>query len=143
LHQKYSYPQPTTFHGSVQTSDYHILQPSQYSAATEKSKQLVSYREWINRSDPELTIHGPFDFATPLNNRKTRDRILATDWKILAESQAKYHNHTPQLSPRVMSVDINQPTYEVVGGNDKVSSRCRNVLFNLEFSNQNLQDFGL
>jgi hypothetical protein len=24
LHQKYSYPQPTTFHGSVQTSDCHV-----------------------------------------------------------------------------------------------------------------------
>jgi hypothetical protein len=81
--------------------DYHILQPLQYSAATEKSKQLVSYREWINISDPELTIHGPFNFAT-LNNRKTRDRISATDWKSLAESQAKYHNHAPQLSPPVL-----------------------------------------
>jgi hypothetical protein len=42
-----------------------------------------------------------------------------------------------------MSVDISQPTYEVVGTNNEVSSRCRNFLFNLEFNDETSQDFGL
>jgi hypothetical protein len=43
--------------------DYHIIQPSQYSEATAKSKWLVPYPEWIHIDDDAIAIHGPFDFA--------------------------------------------------------------------------------
>jgi hypothetical protein len=60
-------------HKTISTR-YHILQPSQFSARTATNKDLVPYREWLNLSDPTVSLLGPFDFAT-INNCKTRDRI--------------------------------------------------------------------
>jgi hypothetical protein len=79
--------------------DYHIIQPSQYSEATAKSKRLVPYREWIHIDDNAIAIHGPFDFAK-LNNRQTRDRVSAEDWLILSELQSLYQNQAPVITKR-------------------------------------------
>jgi hypothetical protein len=113
--------------------DYHILQPSQYSEGTSSSMGLTPYREWIQVDDPSVVLHGPFNFAT-LNNRKTRDRVAEQDWLVLKERQALYHNQAPTITQRIMHVDISQPTYENVTGNQEVQSRCeRTFMLNLEF----------
>jgi hypothetical protein len=64
-------------HKTLSTA-YHILQPSQFSEKIALDKNLVSYREWIQLSDPSILLHGPFNFAT-IHDRKTRDRIAETD----------------------------------------------------------------
>jgi hypothetical protein len=87
--------------------DYHIIQPSQYSEATAKSKWLVPYREWIHIDDHAIAIHGPFDFAK-LNSRQTRDRVSTKDWLILSELQSLYQNQAPVITKRIMHVDITQ-----------------------------------
>jgi hypothetical protein len=121
--------------------DYHIVQPSQYSEATATSMSLVPYRQWMQVNDPSVALHGPFNFAT-LNHRKTRDRVAAKDWLVLAEHKGSYHNKAPQLSPRVMHVDISQPTYENIHGNQEVEARCQDFLLHLEFNDKTMQDFG-
>jgi hypothetical protein len=121
--------------------DYHILQHSQYSEATARSKQLTPYREWVNIDDSEVSLHGPFDFAT-MNNGKTRDRILAKDWLILAEREALYHNHAPKVTTRAMHINITQPIYEKVWGDPDVEQRCRTFMLNMEFNDSSLKDFG-
>jgi hypothetical protein len=123
------------------STDYHILQPSQYSEDTAKSMGLVPYREWIQIDDSSVTLHGPFNFAT-LNNRKTRDRISKMDWIVLQDRETLYHNPAPKLTQRIMSVDISQPTYEKIKGNQEVQSRCETFMFNLEFTDTTLSDFG-
>jgi hypothetical protein len=130
----------TNSHKSISV-DYHILQPSQYSENTARSMGLIPYREWIQVDDPSITLHGPFNFAT-LNNRKTRDRVAEQDWLVLQDRKALYNNQAPKLSQRIMQVDISQPTYENIKGDPEVQSRCATFMFNLEFKDMTLQDFG-
>jgi hypothetical protein len=121
--------------------DYHIIQPSQYSESVATSKRLTPYREWINIDDPDILLHGPFNFAT-LNNRKTRDRIADTDWHILAQYKSKYDNFAPKVTNNVMHVDITQPIYEQVQNNEEVSVRCLALMFHLEFEDITLSNYG-
>ena len=121
--------------------DYHILQPSQYSESVATSKRLTPYREWINIDDSDILLHGPFNFAT-LNNRKTRDRVAEHDWNILAQCKTKYDNFAPKITQRVMHLDITQPIYEQVRNDKEVSQRCHTFMFNLEFQDQTLSDYG-
>jgi hypothetical protein len=130
----------TNSHKSL-SLDYHILQPSQYSENTAKSMGLTPYREWVQLDDPSINLHGPFNFAT-LNNRKTRDRVAKADWLILQDREALYNNAAPKLSTRIMSVDITQPTYETISTNCEVQFRCQTFMFNMEFNDTTLQDFG-
>jgi hypothetical protein len=129
----------TNSHKSLSV-DCHILQPSQYSETTAQSMNLVPYRQWIQVDDPLVALHGPFNFAT-LNNRKSRDRVAERDWLILHERRSLFHNPAPDISQRIMHVDISQPTYENIKGNqEEVETRCQNVMFELEF--HDLSDFG-
>jgi hypothetical protein len=127
--------------------DYHIIQPSQYSKGTAKSKQLVPYREWIHidgnaiAMQGPLAIHGPFNFAK-LKNRQTRDRVSAKDWLILSELQSLYQNQAPAITKRIMHVDITKPIYEQVRGDQEVQDGLRTFMFNLELNDETLKNFG-
>jgi hypothetical protein len=88
-----------------------------------------------------VTIHGSFNFAT-LNNRKTRDRIADTDWQALQHQDKLYHNLAPKITPRAVHVNTTQPIYEIIEGNPEVETRCQNFMFNLEFNDMTLADFG-
>jgi hypothetical protein len=122
--------------------DYHIiLQPSQYSENTAMSMGLTPYREWVQLDDSSITLHGPFNFAT-LNNRKTRDRVAKADWLVLQDRESLYHNAAPKLSTRIMHVDISQPSYENIKTDHEVQSRCQSFMFNMEFTDTTLKDFG-
>jgi hypothetical protein len=105
------------------------------------SKLLVPYREWISIDDPDQAIHGPFDFAT-LNNRKTRDRVSEKHWLILGEKSALYDNEAPRISERAMHVDITQPIYEQVRGNQEVEDRSRVFMMNMEYNDETLLNYG-
>jgi hypothetical protein len=67
----------------------------------------------VNIDDSEVSLHGPFDFAT-MNNRKTQDRISEKDWLVLGEREALYHNRAPKVTTRAMHIDITQPIYKKV-----------------------------
>jgi hypothetical protein len=127
-------------HKTLSTS-YHVIQPSQCSEKIAIDKNLVSYREWIQLTDPAILIHGPFDFATT-HNRKTRDRISANDWRHLIECSSKFDNETPKFfRQQILHVDVTQPIYETISNDKSVEDRCHTFLLNLEFSQQTLQHF--
>ncbi len=46
-------------------------------------------------------IHGPFEFATVNNGRKTRDHIAVDDWRQLALANHKYNDALPALDKPV------------------------------------------
>jgi hypothetical protein len=102
---------------------------------------LTPYREWVQLDDTSITLHGPFNFAT-MNNRKTRDRVAKADWLVLQDREAFYHNAAPKLSTRIMHVDISQPSYENIKTDHEVQSRCQSFMFNMEFNDTTLKDFG-
>jgi hypothetical protein len=130
----------TNSHKSLSV-DYHILQPSQYSETTAKSMDLVPYRQWVQVDNQSVALHGPFNFAT-LNNQKTRDRITERDWLVLHEQKSLSSNSAPNISQRIMHVDISKPTYENIKGDQEVQARCQNFMFDLEFHDLTLRDFG-
>ena len=103
--------------------------------------ELIPYREWVQIDDPAVAIHGPFNFAT-LNNRKTRDRISEADWLVLQNRKQYYQDQAPSLAPRIMSMDISQPTYKKVVGNKEDQRRCEAFMFNMEFNDRDLKCFG-
>ena len=91
---------------------YHLLQPSDISVLKAEQEELVPYREWINFTDSDTIIHGPFNFAT-LNNRQTRDRIDLKDWQILAKAKNMYHNEPPSplKAYPIQIVHLNDPLH--------------------------------
>jgi hypothetical protein len=121
--------------------DYHIIQPSQFSEKTADAKHLITYREWIQLNDASILIHGPFEFAKR-NNRKTRDRVSEMDWRMLIDQKGLYDNDPPQIKQQWLHIDISQPREEQVKGNREVAERCQTFMFNLEFEDQTLRDFG-
>jgi hypothetical protein len=112
----------SNIHKTISTR-YHILQPSQFSARTAMNKDLVPYREWLNLSDPTVSLLGPFDFAT-INNRKTRDRVTGPQWSQLQAQKTKFDNDAPVLRNRAMMIDISQPVYETIATDPEVVRRC-------------------
>jgi hypothetical protein len=100
-------------------------------------KELVPYREWLNLSDPTITLWGPFEFAT-INQRKTRDRVLSTDWSQLQTMQAQYDNQAPVLRNRNLMVDVSQPVYEIITKDAEISARCTAFMGKLELNDETL-----
>ena len=42
---------------------YHLITPSPMSEEIASKKNLIPYIEWMNLTDNDINIHGPFDFA--------------------------------------------------------------------------------
>ena len=122
------------------SSDYHVLQPSQYSETTAIRLNLIPFRDWIQIDDPAINIHGPFEFAT-LHNRKTRDRVSIPDWQALAHRQSAFHNPAPVITTDILHLDVTQPLYEQAN-NHEVETRCQNFLFHMEFNDHTLAEYG-
>ena len=79
-----------------QSSDHHLIRPSDTSAAVAKRHNLVPFRKWINITHLDTYIHGPFEFAT-IRGRKTRDRIAQDDWDILLSHKSMFQNNVPSF----------------------------------------------
>ena len=76
------------------STEYHMVQPTEFSRELAHKRNLVPYHMWISIFDPDTFIHGPFDFAMR-NGRQTRDRISNVDWDILISNKSKYDNDPP------------------------------------------------
>jgi hypothetical protein len=111
------------------------------SSKTATDKDLVPYREWLNLSDPTITLWGPFEFAT-INQRKTRDRVSSTDWSQLHFMQSKYNNQAPVLRNRNLLVDVSQPIYEVITKDAEISARGTAFMGKLELNDETLAQYG-
>ena len=85
------------------SSEYHMVQPTEFSRELAYKRNLVPYHLWISIFDPETYIHGPFNFAMR-NGRQTRDRISKIDWDILISNKTKYSNDPPATSIHLSQV---------------------------------------
>ena len=106
-------------------TSYHLINPSDVSSLRAEKEDLTPYREWVNFSDSETIIHGPFNFSM-LNNRQTRDRIDIREWQILSKSYKMYDNDPPSpITPNpVQHVHFNEPICSV-HNNDEVTHRIK------------------
>ena len=104
---------------------------------------MQTYREWANLNDPEVHIHGPFEFAT-LNQRKTRDRVSIVDWHILVQQRAKYQDRPPLLSQGMsglLAVNLTEPEYEPDLYQAEVQTRCMSLLAAISFEDNSVHDY--
>jgi hypothetical protein len=121
-------------------SQYHLIPPTTLSSDIALTRNLVPYREWIYLSQHHQVLHGPFNFAT-LNNRKTRDRISATDWNLLISAKDIYDCSPPQFSHSVVHITTTeQPITRK--SNPSVNKRVEAFLYNLHFEDDTLQSYG-
>jgi hypothetical protein len=121
-------------------SQYHLIPPTSVSNEIAITRNLVPFREWIYLSQQDQLLHGPFDFAT-LNNRKTRDRISATDWQSLIAQKDKYDCPPPQFSHPI--VHISTTEQPITRHSDpSVDKRVEAFLYTLHFDDDTLESYG-
>lgn len=87
------------------TSATHLVKPSDTSEAYAQRHHLVVTSMWLNINDPDVFIHGPFNFAT-INGRKSRDRIEQFDWDKLALLESTFQNKIPNFDMPSYSVHV-------------------------------------
>jgi hypothetical protein len=120
------------------------MQPSDLSTKMAKDRNLQTYREWSNLNDPEVYIHGPFDFATR-NQRKTRDLVSEVEWQILVQHKAKYNDSPPLLSQGkrsgLFSVNLTEPVYEHDLYHKDVHTRCMSLLSVISYKDNSVHDY--
>eukprot|EP00956_Cyclotella_meneghiniana_P034898 scaffold109224_cov64-Cyclotella_meneghiniana.AAC.4 len=91
----------------TQTSQTHLIRPSDTSESLAARRNLRPFRQWINLTHESSYIHGPFEFAT-INGRKTRDRISLDDWRILSSHSSMFHNAVPDLTMPSYSIHVDR-----------------------------------
>ena len=85
----------------------HLIKPTENERTYCKENFLAPFRSWINITDDQIYLHGPFDFAK-INHRSTKDRISTADWKILQSLSSKYSNQPPIVTTQT-SFHIDTP----------------------------------
>jgi hypothetical protein len=121
-------------------TQYHLILPSSISPDIAQTRNLVPYREWMYLFPDTQFLHGPFNFAT-INNRKTRDRISTTDWKLLISEKDKYDCPPPQFSHSIIHIAT---TEQPITHHSKpsVDKQIQSFMFNLYFEGNTLANYG-
>jgi hypothetical protein len=88
-----------------QASQTHLVKPSASSRVFATKNKLVPARQFVHLLHEDIFIHGPFNFAT-INNRKTRNRIAMTDWKVLESYKHLVKNEVPPFDVPAYSVHV-------------------------------------
>jgi hypothetical protein len=94
----------------VDTSQTHLIRPSDTSEHAAARKGYLPFRQWMNLTHEDTYIHGPFNFAT-INGRKTRDRVPLDVWQILLRSRSSYDNEPPKLDLPTYSVHVDRGVF--------------------------------
>jgi hypothetical protein len=64
------------------TLNAHLITPSDTLADCTARLHLIPVRTWVNLTQCDTYIHGPFDFAI-VNGQKSRDRVRQEAWDAL------------------------------------------------------------
>jgi hypothetical protein len=122
-------------------TQYHLIPPTSVSPEIARTRNLVPFCEWVYLSQPNLLLHGPFNFAT-VHNRKTRDRISTTDWNLLIAAKDQYDSPPPQFSHNTVHiVTTEQPITKI--SEPSVATRVESFMYNLHFEDDTLESYGL
>ena len=93
----------------LNTSNTHLIRPSETSERFALRRGLRPFRQWVNLTHESTYIHGPFEFASVHDGRHSRDRVSMDDWKILASySSTMYSNPPPKLDLPTYSVHVDR-----------------------------------
>ncbi|KAL3794570.1 hypothetical protein HJC23_008026 [Cyclotella cryptica] len=93
----------SSFTWSTPTSETHLIRPSESSEQLALRHNLSPLRQWVTLTHEAVYIHGPFDFAS-ISGRKSRDRVDAARWSVLAQQKVMYSNLPPRLELPTYSV---------------------------------------
>eukprot|EP00956_Cyclotella_meneghiniana_P037713 scaffold143282_cov76-Cyclotella_meneghiniana.AAC.4 len=92
----------------LNTSNTHLIRPSETSERFALRRGLRPFRQWVNLTHESTFIHGPFEFASIHDGRQSRDRVSLDDWKVLAAHSSLYSNKPPKLDLPTYSVHIDR-----------------------------------
>ena len=104
------------FHGvddlcyPCQTSDTHLVQPSNMSASYATRHKLMPFRKWLNICHQDTYIHGPFEFAS-IRGNKTHDRIDQVDWDALALHSSLFCDPIPSFNLTTYLIHCGRDTH--------------------------------
>jgi hypothetical protein len=73
---------------------------------------LLPIRCWVNLTQADTFIHGPFDFA-PVNGRKTRDRVGQEAWEMLTTKTLLFSNPIPQFDLPSYSIHVDRGVHTI------------------------------
>lgn len=101
----------------------HLIRPLSESESYAKAEGLVPFQLWVRLTNEDTYILGPFDFAV-INGRRTRDRVPASQWRILAGYQGKLVNEVPSLDLPDYSIHYGQfhTNFEEKSINDRIEA---------------------
>ena len=105
------------------SSRTHLIRPSDSSEQYALSHGLKPLRLWVNLSQPDTYIHGPFEFAT-IRGRRSRDRIDRADWEILLSRRSLFDNAAPKLDLPSFSVHIDRGIHVAISNPAHCATLC-------------------
>jgi hypothetical protein len=101
------YHMPGDIASPLDTTETHLIRPSDTSEQLAARKGLIALRQWVNLTHESVFLHGPFEFAS-ISGRKTRDRVSTDDWKVLDGLKSQYDNPAPTFDLPSYSVHVDR-----------------------------------
>jgi hypothetical protein len=86
-----------------QTSDTHLVRPSNTSTGYATRHKLMPFRTWLNICHQDTYIHEPFEFAL-IRGCKIHDRIAQVNWDALALHSSMFCNPIPSFDVTTYSI---------------------------------------
>jgi hypothetical protein len=88
------YHMPGDIASPLDTTNTHLIRPSDTSEQTAAHKGLVAFCQWVNLTHDSVFLHGPFEFAS-IHGCKSRDCVSINDWTAPDGLKSQYDNPAP------------------------------------------------
>ena len=74
---------------------------------------MVPFRKWLNISQLDTFIHGPFEFA-PIRGRKSCDRLAQEDWDQLKQHYTMFGSQIPTFNVPSYSIHVDRDAHKII-----------------------------
>ena len=98
------------------SSTTHFIRPSDSSEAHTSKCKLVPFCRWLNLTNSDTYIHGPFNFIA-VHGRKTPNCISQSDWDVLAKQSSLFHNPLPWFNLPSYSIHVDHVVHIIFHNN--------------------------
>jgi hypothetical protein len=102
-HYRLQYYTLSKVQSQLSSMNTHLIRPSDTLVDYAQHHELCPFQKWLNLTQLNTFIHGPFKFAS-VNGRKTRYCVSQADWDVLKSHLNMFHN--PLLGFNIPSYSI-------------------------------------
>ncbi len=93
--------------GPTSSAYTHYIPPSETSETYNHQHHLLTYHKFLNLTQSDTFILGPFNFAT-IHGCKSCDRIPQSTWDVLKSQSDVFHNPLPCFDVPTYSIHVDQ-----------------------------------